>query len=70
MTATYEVIVTGRASPMLRAATAGFEVDEPEPGKVRVVAQVRDQAALHALLERLADLRLDLLGVRRVSGDE
>ena len=67
MAIAYEIVVTGRPSPMLTAAAEGFEVDAPHPGQVRLRGAVPDQAALHAVLQRLANLRIELVGVHRLT---
>jgi len=42
---------------------AGFNVDHTESGKTVLTGPVRDQAALRGLLNRLADLGLQLSSV-------
>jgi hypothetical protein len=62
----YEIVVSGEAGPMVRAALSGFEVCPGPPGAVRFIGTVPDQAALHGALHRLDDLHADLLVVRRL----
>jgi hypothetical protein len=66
VTTRYEIIVAGEAGPMLLSAFEGFETLPSEPGHVRLVGTVRDEAALHTALHRLQDLRAELIEVRRL----
>lgn len=66
MSERYEIVVTGDAGPMIRAALIGFEVQPGRPGTVRFVGAVPDQAALQGVLHRLHDLHAELLEVRRL----
>jgi hypothetical protein len=62
----YEIVVAGRAGPALAAALEGFEVDDSAPGETRYVGWIVDQAALHAALERVRDLGIELRRVQRL----
>lgn len=64
--ARYEIVVAGRPGAMVAAAMEGFVVDVPEPGLIRCIGAVADQAALQGVLQRLADLRLELVDVHRL----
>jgi hypothetical protein len=66
--ARYEIVVTGRGSTLLTTALEGFEVVESDPGETRLVGWVADQGALHARLERLRDLNIELRDVHRLAG--
>ncbi|UYM03547.1 hypothetical protein [Solicola gregarius] len=69
MARTYEIVVTGTASPLVRAAFEEFDVDELEGGRIRLVGVVADEAALHGVLHRMQDLRLAILELRRLEED-
>jgi hypothetical protein len=62
----YEIVVAGRAGPALAGALDGFEVEDSGPGETRYVGWITDQAALHAALERLRDLGIELRRVQRL----
>lgn len=62
---TYEIRVRGRLSD---AAVASFEGMRAQcaKGETMLYGPVADQVRLHALLERVQDLGLELLEVRRI----
>jgi hypothetical protein len=64
--ARYEIVVDGVVGPVVMTALEGFEVHPDRPGRSRLVGQVLDQAALHGVLNRLRDLRVEIIDVRRV----
>jgi hypothetical protein len=60
----YEIRVHGSAGRAICAQFADCEVDvEGESTTIR--AQISDQAALHGLLDRVRDVGIELLEVRR-----
>lgn len=62
----YEIVVAGTTSPLVEAAFEEFDVSAIAQGRLRLVGQFSDQAALHGVLHRLQDLRLEILEVRRI----
>jgi len=62
----YDVVVAPEAGPILLAALPGFTPAEGAPGECHLVGEVRDQAAVSALVQRLSDLRIELLCLRRL----
>lgn len=62
----YEIVVKGRGGAAVMAALEGFEPVESPAGETRLVGCVVDQAALHAILERLRDLNVELREVHRI----
>ena len=60
----YEVTVGCSLSPVVEAALPDFSPTVASDDQVRMVGEVRDQAALSALVQRLSDLRIDLLELR------
>ena len=69
MTSTYEIRIKGRLSP---AVTARFGALTPsvEPVETVLHGDVRDQAELYGLLDLVQALGLELVEVRRVSGQK
>ena len=70
MQARFEVVVSGPASAVLLDVLEGFEQRPGAPGRTRLVGSLPDDAALHGALHRLQDLRIELIGVRRLEVDE
>lgn len=65
----YEIVVMGCGRTLLTTALEGFEVVESGEGETRLVGWVADQSALHARLERLRDLNIELRQVHRIDDD-
>jgi hypothetical protein len=61
----YEIRVRGRLGRGTLERFPGFEA-EAKPAQTVLRGAVRDQAALHGLLDQLESLGLELLEVRRV----
>jgi hypothetical protein len=61
----YEIRVRGRVGKSLLSRFDGFEA-EVEPAETILRGAVLDQAELHGLLDRIQDLGLELVEVRRV----
>lgn len=62
----YEITVDSTVGPMVLAALEGFEVVEIAGGHSRLVGSVIDQAAFHGMLNRLHDLRLEIVEIHRM----
>jgi hypothetical protein len=62
----YDVTIMGEPGDLLRSAFSDVTVRRA-PG-VTVLSADLDQAALHGLLGRVADLGIELVGVQRVTG--
>lgn len=62
----YEITVDSTVGPTALAALDGFEVVEVCGGHSRLVGAVIDQAAFHGVLNRLHDLRLEIVEIRRM----
>ena len=62
----YEITVACVVGPLVAEALAGFELVEVHRGRSRLVGDVCDQAELHGFLNRLQDLRLEILEMRRL----
>lgn len=62
----YEITVLGVVGPVVLSALDGFDALPCEPGRSCLSGEVVDQAALHGLLDRLLDLRIEIIDVHRV----
>ena len=61
----YEIRIKGRVSEETASAFDGLSVDV-RPVETVLHGDITDQAALHGLLDRVADLGLELIEVRRL----
>lgn len=62
----YEITVESAVGPLVVEALDGFEVVEISGGQSRLVGAVVDQAAFHGMLNRLQDLRLEIIDLHRL----
>ena len=62
----YEITVDSVVGPLVVEALEGFELAEVSEGRSRLVGDVRDQAAFHGMLNRLQNLRLEIIEMHRV----
>jgi hypothetical protein len=58
----YRIILRGRLSERFETAFDGMTL-EPGPNQTVLVGEVRDQAQLYGLLDRLRDFGIDLIAV-------
>lgn len=65
MSDVYEITVQGRISERRAAWFPGMEMRPLPGGRTMLVGTVADQAALHAILERIRDLNLPLIHINR-----
>jgi hypothetical protein len=65
----YEVRLTGQLDAHWTAWFDGLTVSYENDGTTVISGQIVDQAALHGLLQRVRDLGLPLISVRKVEGD-
>ncbi len=63
----YEIVVTGDVGPTVLGALAWFELQPSPAGTSRLIGTVADPAALHGVLHRLTDLRVELIELRRLA---
>jgi hypothetical protein len=63
--ASYEIRIRGRVTEPLLASFEGM-ASELEPVETVLHGPVRDQAALHGLIDRIQALGLELIEVRRL----
>jgi hypothetical protein len=61
----YRIVLRGRLSERFESAFEGMAL-EPGPNQTVLVGDVRDQAHLYGLLDRLRDFGIDLLAVELV----
>jgi hypothetical protein len=66
--ADYEIRIKGRLSDSLSGAFEDFTA-AVRPAETVMRGEVRDQAELHGVLERIQSLGLELIEVRRVEPD-
>ena len=66
----YEIRLTGHLDAHWTAWFDGMTVSHETDGTTVISGQVADQAALHGLLQRVRDLGLPLVSVRRVDIDQ
>jgi hypothetical protein len=68
MMSQYQIIVAEELSPHWAAWFSGMEMTHlagPGPARTMLRSELRDQAALYGVLNRLRDLNLTLIAVRR-----
>ncbi|WP_426572376.1 hypothetical protein [Aquihabitans sp. McL0605] len=65
----YEIRLQGRLHPRWSDRFDGLAVSAQADGTTLIRGEVVDQAALHGLLRRVADLGLPLLSVTRTTTD-
>ena len=66
----YEIRFEGHLSSYHALVFEGLEMVQEPGGETVLTGQIRDQAALHGVLNRIRDLGVPLLSVKRVSQDE
>src|SRR5215211_5106832 len=66
----YEIRLTGRLDAHWSAWFDGLTVNCENDGTTVISGQIVDQAALHGLLQRVRDLGLPLVSVRKVDSDQ
>jgi hypothetical protein len=66
----YEIRLTGHLDAHWTDWFDGLAVTYDSDGTTVISGQIVDQAALHGLLQRIRDLGLPLVSVRRVEGDQ
>lgn len=66
----YEIRLSGHLDAHWTAWFDGMTVSDERDGTTVIDGQVVDQAALHGLLQRVRDLGLPLISVRRVGIDQ
>lgn len=66
----YEIRLKGHLDAQWAAWFDGQRLTREADGTTRIQGQVVDQAALHGLLQRVRDLGLPLLSVRRIGPEQ
>jgi hypothetical protein len=61
----YRIVLRGRLSERFETAFEGMAL-EPGPNQTVLVGEVRDQAQLYGLLDRLRDFGIELVAVQPV----
>ena len=62
----YRIVLRGRLSESFESAFEGMAL-EPGPNQTVLTGEVRDQAHLYGLLDRLRDFGIELVAVERES---
>jgi hypothetical protein len=62
----YEITVDSAVGPLVVEALEGFQVADISAGRSRLVGHVVDQAAFYGTLNRLQDLRLEIIEIHRL----
>lgn len=62
----YEIVVKGGVDPIWKDWFDGFALEARPDNETRLCGPVADQAALHGLLNKVRDLGLPLVSVRRL----
>ena len=68
-TSRYRIILRGRLSERFESAFDGMAL-EPGPNQTVLVGDVRDQAQLYGLLDRLRDFGIELIAVEPASASD
>jgi hypothetical protein len=66
----YEIRFKGHLSPYRAQMFEGMEMVQGPGGETVLTGPVIDQAALHGILDKIRDLGVPLLSVKRMSADE
>ncbi|MBV9582466.1 MAG: hypothetical protein JO057_28110 [Chloroflexi bacterium] len=64
----YEIVLRGRLDESWSDWLGGLELRVTPNGETVATGPIQDQAALHGLLERVRDMGIELLSVRRLTG--
>lgn len=65
-TSEYEIVMQGQLRPEWSSWFDGMRVGSTEDGDTTLTGPVRDQAALHGVLNRIRDLNLTLIAIKRM----
>jgi hypothetical protein len=65
----YRIVLRGRLSESLASAFEGMAL-EVAPNRTVLVGDIRDQAHLYGLLDRLRDFGIELLAVERAAAPD
>jgi hypothetical protein len=67
---TFEVVTKGRLTPALVISLHGFDLVRVEDGRSYLVGTVPNQAVLHAMLNVLRDLNVELISIQAIPADQ
>jgi hypothetical protein len=70
ITFVYEIKVEGLIDDLWAEWFNGMAITYVNNVETILAGELRDQSALHGVLERIRDLGLNLISVRRVDGDQ
>ncbi len=66
----YEIKVEGLVDDLWAEWFNGMTITYVNNVETILVGELQDQSALHGVLERIRDLGLNLISVRRIEGDQ
>jgi hypothetical protein len=66
----YEIKVEGLVDDLWAEWFNGMTITYVNNVETVLVGELQDQSALHGVLERIRDLGLNLISVRRIEGDQ
>ncbi len=66
----YEIKVEGLVDDLWAEWFNGMAITYVNNVETILVGELQDQSALHGVLERIRDLGLNLISVRRIDGDQ
>ncbi len=66
----YEIKVEGLVDDLWAEWFNGMTITYVNNVETILVGELQDQSALHGVLERIRDLGLNLISVRRIDGDQ
>ena len=66
----YEIKVEGLVDDLWAKWFYGMAITHVNDVETILVGELQDQSALHGVLERIRDLGLNLISVRRIDGDQ
>jgi hypothetical protein len=65
MPAIYEILLEGQLDPGWSEWLLGMQITQLETGETLLCGPLADQAALHGLLNRIRDMNLELICVKK-----
>jgi hypothetical protein len=67
---TYEIRVEGLIDGLWEEWFEGMRIDYLNDAETILLGDLKDQTALHGVLDRIRDLGLNLISVRRIEGSQ
>ncbi len=67
---TYEIRVEGQVDELWKEWFEGMRIDYKNDAETILLGELKDQTALHGVLDRIRDLGLVLISVERIDGSQ